>query len=285
MSGWSEWLLSPPLLADGPVEGWLRQRGLLVPAAGAAGELIPESLNLERPDLVSAGHIAFRHAGAQLHRTNTRAANAPDLAAHGLAGRTEAANNSAAAALRQAIGAEAIAAGCIGPVRHPAATEAERQQAYGAQAVYLSDTGADLLILEAFAEAGETARAVRAATDVHGAPVLALLAVAAVDSLAGETPRDAGQRLLDAGAESLGLIGGGTELERAALRGGLASWRELGVPLALFLDAADSGTPEAWADALAEFAGRGLAIVGGGAGALPAHIRAAAKRLGRASAG
>jgi len=279
LTEWSALLGERPLLADGPVEEWLRQRGLPVPPPGAAlGEVPPERLNLARPDLVSAGHRAFLRAGARLHRTNTLRANSIDLNAQGLAvpelvGRAEAVNNSAAAALRQAVGTTAICAGRIGPVAQPEASAAERQRAYAEQAIYLSDTGSELLILEGFPSAEEAVLALRAAGDAHGAPALVLIA-ANTGSPGGIEAL--GRALLEAGAEGLGAIGPEVALGRWA-----PALRRLGVPWAVFRDAPPEEPPEDFAQALAQWAERGAAIVGGGAGVLPAHIQAAARQLGK----
>ena len=90
--------LSPPMVADGPLHS------LLASPAGPEGEaVLPcETLNLSAPESVQAAHGEFLAAGAQLHRTNTHAANRVALDAHGLSDRCEAINNSAAAALRGA---------------------------------------------------------------------------------------------------------------------------------------------------------------------------------------
>jgi methionine synthase I (cobalamin-dependent) len=307
MSGWNRLLADLPLLADGPAGDWLRARRF---AAGRA----PEALNLELPEAVTAAHRAYRQAGATLHRTNTARATRWHLAAHGLAQRCEAINNSGSAALRQAIGTSAVMAGRIGPIDDPAAPAAERERAYSEQAIYLSDTGVDLFILEHFATVEEAARALRVIRGASDAPALALLRFDARGA-GGErrSAGEAGRALLQAGAEALGVscAPGG-----AALAGIVEALLPLGAPLGVMLslpaalgrpygtasrrspsraearperegpgEEAGAGDAERFAEALAALGQRGVAIVGGCCGVMPAHIRAAAARLGKGAPG
>jgi methionine synthase I (cobalamin-dependent) len=173
----------------------------------------------------------------------------------------------------------------LGPVR-ATAPPAERARAYAEQAIYLSDTGADVLILEHFGAAEEAALALRAVRDASDAPPLALLRFDGAGRTAeGLGAAEAGRALLEAGAEGLGVscTPGG-----AALGAIVAALRPLRVPLGvlLSLESAQPAEPDAgeaalhFAESLAALAGQGVAIVGGCCGVLPAHLRAAAQRLG-----
>ncbi|MCZ6553341.1 MAG: homocysteine S-methyltransferase family protein [SAR324 cluster bacterium] len=274
-----------PLIADGPVRCAMCRP---LPDGPPA-----EALNVDRPETVAAAHRAFHAAGAGLHRTNTLGANALDLARHGLAERCEAINNSGSAAVRQAIGTEGIMMGSVGPIGAAVAgrppPQAERERAYSEQMIYLSDTGADVLVLEHFRSLAEAKLAVAVAGRVSDAPVLALLALDARGRTAeGALPGEAAEGLLHEGAQGLGIsCGPGGE----ALSWAVGQISALGPPVAVMLGVGSLGEPtssssqqpaERFADALSELARQGAAIVGGCCGVAPVHIEALAERLGRA---
>jgi methionine synthase I (cobalamin-dependent) len=282
MESLPRWATQRPLLGDGPLRDWLTARGL------AAGEP-PEALNAARPDAVQAGHRAYAEAGATLIRTNTRHASRIELAPHGLDERCEAIHNSASALARQGAGFDVALAGTLTPIRLPDGTPVsvpELERATSEQLIYLSDTGVDLFLLEHFDSVEALERVLRLAQRVSDAPVLALLRLDERGCMAGgEGAREAGERLLKAGAQSLGLS---CALWNAATQAALADLAALGAPLALLLRATPDEpphAPERFADSLGSAAQAGVTILGGCCGALPAHIRAAAVKLGRGGRG
>lgn len=281
MNEWNQ-LMTLPLVGDGAVGTRLAQ---LHPEVSGP----PEAFNLSHPQWVKGVHEEYMRAGAALHRTNTRHANSVGLAAQGLADRCEAVNNSASALVRDVVGHDAPVMGVIGqilPDKDGAlASDAERQRAYSEQLVYLADTGATFIGLEHFSSVEEALLVLRIARSAADAPVLAHLALDAQGRTAeGMGCDEAAKRLAGGGAEALGLsCGPGPRrlpaLVEALLIHGLPVSVMLGVRTGDFpppyADAA-ALSPERFAAALIDMAGRGAAIVGGCCGATPDHIRALA---------
>ena len=278
-----------PLLLDGRPGDWLRLRH---PDARAP----IEALNLSRPDWVREAHRAFFAGGARALRTNTHAASALALAAHGLEERCEAVNGSGAACVREAVGRQAVVLGAIGEVGPPGApglSDADRARAYGQLAVYLSDLGCDAVLLDEFHSVAECLAVLRAVRSAGDAPVLAALAVTAGGrSGDGLALARAAERLAGAGMDAIGLVFG---CAAAWDRGLVEEVRACGLPLAILQHAralapagrppgAEDGPPlhpAAFAERLAPFGDGSAILLGGGAGATPAHIAALADRLRR----
>ena len=279
-----------PLLMDGSPGDWLRQRH---PAL--AGPV--EALNQRKPEWVQIVHSEFFGAGARVVRTNTRAASSLALAQHGLDDRCEAINNSGAACVRQALGGQAVVLGTIGELGadsglvsglRPAL--AERERAYGEQAVYLSDTGCDALLLDGFRSLAECRLVLRLAQGAGDAPVLAVLAIGA-DGLTGDgiPVGEAARRLADAGLDAVGLLCGPEHADLTALT--LAA-QAAALPVAVLVQAwpmdlgrdrpaggvRDPLSIQGFAQRLAPLASA-AAMLGGGAGITPAHVKALAQTL------
>jgi homocysteine S-methyltransferase len=267
-----------PLVGDGSPAHLLRVRH-----PGAAGPV--EALNQRRPEWPRGVHEDYRRAGARALRTNTAQANALALAGAGLEENCEAINNSGCSLARAAAGKEALVMGAIGEIR--GGPETGREHAYGQQAVYLCDTGADFILLEAFATVAEAVRARRAVRDAGDAPVLALLraggpGAAAGMSVGGLQPLEAARRLADGGVDAVGILVGA---DIADLRPWLEALAPGGLPLAAFVEAAPGAElpPAAYAQRLSPLASTGAILLGGGAGIGPEHVAALVKRLGHDS--
>ena len=131
-----------PLVSDTDLAVTLRQLGVdsLTPLSWA---------NQEAPEQVRQAHRIHKRAGAQVFRTNTAGASLEALKAFGLEDRCEALNNSGRALLKEVLGEQGIHAGVLQalPTAVPALL---REAAYGNQAIYLSDTYADLIWLSGF---------------------------------------------------------------------------------------------------------------------------------------
>ena len=281
--------LPRPMIADGSVRSRL---ALLNPAPDAP----VEALNLTHAAQVQAVHESFLAAGALLHRTNTRDANGVALQAAGLEERCEAINNSGAALVRAAVGPEGHMMGAIGQILPDAnaapAPVAARERAYAEQIIYLADTGVTFMLLDHFGSLEEALRVLRIARDASDAPVLAQLRF---DSRGrteeGLTCGEAARRLVDAGAEALGIGCGPAPELLPPLLGELLGF---GLPVSVMPGVHGQGlpppypeapelSPSAFAEVLAALAEQGAAIVGGCCGVTPDHIRALAERLGRAA--
>src|SRR3954451_518695 len=117
-------LAAGPLLLDGAMGSLLYERGVLHTRSY-------DELNLSQPDLISAVHRDYVHAGAELIETNTFGANRIALARHGLAEKAQEINRVGVALARAAAGDRAYVGGAVGPsgIKHGIASASERRLA------------------------------------------------------------------------------------------------------------------------------------------------------------
>lgn len=273
------------MIVDGSVRDTLRQR---LPRA----LFTPESLNERNPDLVKEVHGEFSRAGAQIHRTNTQQANSIAMAPLGLEERCEAMNNSASFLLREVIGGGGIRMGAIGMIEpRPGADsipQAERERAYSEQVIYLSDTEIEFFVLEHFRRVEEVSMLIRLIKRNSDAPVLAQVQFDSRGATEdGIQAAEAATQLAAEGADALGVSCSPAPQHLPAIVDALlASSLPVSVLLGIAQEGAEppyrdpwSPTPEAFAQCLAEFARRGVALVGGCCGVGPGHIAALAGAL------
>ena len=187
------------LLFDGAM-GTMLQRGGL-----AAGEL-PELLCLDRPEAVTAIHVAYVEAGSQVVTTNTFGANRLRLG--------EAADVdevfAAAVACARASGARYVAAdiGPTGELLEPYGDLEydEAHELFAEQARAAAAAGADLVIIETMADVEEAKAAVLAARECCELPVFATCTFGKGGrTLMGTTPTDAARTLDGLGVDALGI--------------------------------------------------------------------------------
>ena len=250
-----------------------------------------EACNLKSPDLLLAIHGEFLAAGAQVLTTNTWGANRSKLAAHGLEDQFHDINRLGVTLAKQAIaqqGVRAWVAGCMGPLGvriepwGPTSFE-EARACFREQATLLIDSGADLIVLEAFEDLNEIHQALIAVKELGQIPVAALMTTNDEGlALFGAEPDWFAQQLDTWGADLVGVIGGNGPaptlrlLER--MKAGTAKPIVLepnpGLPRLVDGRMIYGASPEY----LGEFAHRALAAgaraVGGCSGTTPAHIRA-----------
>ena len=270
------------LVADGAVGPYLTDTG----GVGAPAE----AANILQPEKVETAHRGYLAAGAGLIRSNTRYANRFALAAHDLEDRCEAINNSGIALARQAAGTDGVVMGSIGPIDPAAAAAPERERAYSEQLIYLSDVGADFLLLEHFTGLEEALMVARCAERVSDAPILAQLTYSDQGTTAdGYSAEVCGERLLQAGADALGVSCAPRGKSLAAI---VTTLLAFGVPTSVMLGVPRPSAPTRardrygdpqgvarFANPLIELAGQGVVIVGGCCGVAPEHIAALAGPL------
>ena len=261
-----------PLVADGGV-------GVVLSAA-VPGLRAPEEANLRAPDAVTAVHVSFINAGADLIETNTFGANRRKLAQHYLEDQLERINSTAvklARDAREVSGREVLIGGSIGPAgRDGGALVAE-------QAAILEGRGADLFMLETFYDLDELEEAIDAIRSVSSLPIVALMSFDSdAVTMAGVTARDAAARLRGLGVAAFGANHGRGP---AAALSALAEMSGDGAALAALPNVGlatmagsrisfPHATPQYFADFAAGARALGARLIGGCCGTTPAQIAA-----------
>ena len=197
-----------PIIWDGAVGTELMKRGL-------SGK-VPELWNLERPDALTAIHLDYLNAGAEVVQTNTFGATTIKLGLAGITDKFEAANRGAVAAARAAVksAGRGFVAGDLGPCGQMLAPSGpvSMDQAiavYTAQVKVLADAGVDLISIETMFDLNEAEAAVRGAkAAAPGLPIVASMTFKKTKrgffTMMGNTPADCAARLLAAGAVMVG---------------------------------------------------------------------------------
>jgi homocysteine S-methyltransferase len=262
----------PPIVADGGL-------GVVLSAA-VPGLRTPEEANLRAPDAVTAVHVSFINAGADLIETNTFGANRRKLAQHFLEDEFERINSTAVKLARDAreiSGREVFIGGSIGPVGPDGGELIEEQ------ARVLEGRGADVFMLETFYDLDELEEAVAAVRSVSALPIVALMSFDSdAVTMAGVTARDAAARLrrLDVAAfganHGRGPAAALTALAEMSGDGALLAALP-NVGLATMTGARISfphATPEYFGDFAASARSLGARLIGGCCGTTPAQIAA-----------
>jgi methionine synthase I (cobalamin-dependent)/5,10-methylenetetrahydrofolate reductase len=262
----------PPIVADGGL-------GVVLSAA-VPGLRTPEEANLRAPDAVTAVHVSFINAGADLIETNTFGANRRKLAQHFLEDEFERINSTAVKLARDAreiSGREVFIGGSIGPVGP------EGAELIAEQARILEGRGVDVFMLETFYDLDELAVAIEAVKSVSALPIVALLSFDSdAVTMAGVTARDAAARLRGLDVAAFGANHGrgpAAALTALAEMSGddavLAALPNVG--LATMTGARISfphATPEYFGDFAASARSLGARLIGGCCGTTPAQIAA-----------
>jgi len=271
-------LAARPVLADGAMGSQLAARGLATPCL--------DLCNIEAPDAVRAIHQAYLAAGAEVIETNTFGANRRKLARCNQADRTREINRQGALLARACAGSRAFVAGAMGPVgRLEDEADWDREAVaalYAEQAQALAEGGADLLILETFADLELLRIALAAVKATTTLPVAAQMVFGAAGSDLGGRDIAACLRLLrEEGADIVGLncgMGpqGARDVLRAAgpLEGPVSVFPNAGFPERRGDRLVYPSSPEYFAAMLVACAQAGARLLGGCCGTGPEHIRA-----------
>lgn len=282
------------LLADGAMGTLLMERGL---PAGAC----PESINLERPELLEEIARLYLEAGADIIQTNTLGASPIKLAMYGLAERTEEVNLSAARAVRRVVGDKAYVYGSCGPCAlmlkpYGDANPDDVRMGFVRQIQALVDGGIDVLIIETMMDLAECRLAIEAARSVSGTlPIMACMTFNRTPrgffTIMGNDVPTAAAGMVAAGADVIGSnCGSGIEqMIEVAQAFAAASTRPLifqpnaGMPHTEGLRTVYRETPEFMADRAGALIDAGATVIGGCCGTAPGHIRALRGVLDRRS--
>ncbi len=253
-----------------------------------------EEFCLSAPDLVEKIHGQYIEAGARVIETNSFGANAVRLERHGLEGRVNELNWTAAQLAKQAAKSKGnvYVAGSVGPLGLTADEARERKidraAVYREQIGALLDGGVDLIFFETFLDAEELLLALEVKQSLHHLPALCSLACAEEGRLPSGLPiTEAFAQLTAAGAEIVGVN---------CLNGPHATLRLLEhvplVPDQLLAAYPNAGypryyegrflyhtAPDYFAKVAREMVGQGARLVGGCCGTGPAQVAAMAAAI------
>jgi 5-methyltetrahydrofolate--homocysteine methyltransferase len=266
--------------------------GTLLFAAGLKPGGCPESLNLDRPELLEQIAREYLDAGAEIIQTNTFGASPLKLTAYGLADQTEEINHSAVQAVRQVVGDKAYVCACCGPSGKLLKPYGDTEpgvvaQSFERQLHALAAAGIDAVNFETMIDLSETEIAVKAAKSV--APGMAVVATMTFQptrrglfTIMGNTVAEAARRLSAAGADIVGSnCGNGieqmVEVAREFRKAGttpISIRPNAGLPQLVAGKPAYSETPEFMAARIPDLVRAGVSIIGGCCGTTPEHIRA-----------
>ncbi|MDR1648856.1 MAG: homocysteine S-methyltransferase family protein, partial [Synergistaceae bacterium] len=265
------------LLLDGGMGTMLEERGWAPP-------VLPEEMNLDRPDVVRAIHKAYIDAGAHVVETNSFGGSSMKLANRGLESRAVEINAAAARLAREAAGDRALVAGCAGPLGElleplgsfsfEAATDAFRPQFQG-----LIEGGSDFILIETAIDLHEVKAAVAALKDLDDTfPfVVSFTFEQRGRTVTGTPPEVAAHWARAVGALAVGAncgMGPGAYVETVS-----ALYEHSGLPVFVYANAGLPGDPEQWgperyAEAAERLVEAGATVVGGCCRTTPAHIAA-----------
>jgi 5-methyltetrahydrofolate--homocysteine methyltransferase len=277
----------PVLVADGATGTNYQEMGI---APGVA----PEEWVLDEPGNVAALHRSFVDAGSDLVLTCTFGATSLRLADGPLAGRGVELNRRAAELAREAVGADVLVAGSIGPTGHLSdplgpLTRELAISTFGEQARSLADGGVDLLVLETFFSLDEGLWAVEGVQGVTDLPLVVSYSFdQGTRTMMGLRPAEVVAAFAPLGIAAVGANCGkslaDTDLivdELLAAADGLPLWVKpnAGVPRIVGDAVVYDADPATHAAHIATYADKGARVVGGCCGSTPAHIAAIAAAI------
>jgi 5-methyltetrahydrofolate--homocysteine methyltransferase len=278
------------LLMDGAMGSRLIQKGM-------ESDIVPEIMNLEKPDVVLEVHREYLAAGADVITTNTFGGTRLKLKKAGAAHLTAKVNQRACQIARQAAGKTHYVAGNLGPLGEMlepfgTLTQDEARENFQEQARLLAESGVDFFIIETMFDVRECQAAIRGARAVSDLPIFATMTFEENPSgfctIVGNFAPESMQMLAQAGADAVGAncsIGSDAMIELAEV-----IRQSIALPVVIQPNA---GIPEVrngiliYPETPAEFAKNlkavrdlGVEIVGGCCGTTPEYIRAIRQLIG-----
>ena len=284
MSATLERLLDPNaiIVFDGAMGTMLYSKGVFI-------NQCYDELALRAPDMVRDIHRQYVDAGADVLETNSFGANRMKLTQYGLQEQVREINRAAAAVAREAARGRALVAGAVGPLGvrlepYGPTSKEEARELFREQIEGLAEGGADLFILETFADLEELEQAILAARAVDATrPVIAQVTVGD-DALTpyGASPEDVVRALDRWGADVIGLncsVGPQTILEciekmAPQSRRKLSAQPNAGMPREVSGRRMYMASPEYMATYARHLVQAGAKIIGGCCGTTPEHIHA-----------
>lgn len=281
-----------PILADGAMGTMLFNEGL------EFGDP-PELWNLTHPDVIRRVHRGYLEAGSRIVLTNTFGGNRFRLALHGLDGRVDELNRTAAIILRaevDAAGGRALVAGDIGPsgqIMAPLGTLDfdEAVEGFAEQAAALVAGGVDVIWVETMSDLAEIRAAVTGVRRANATiPVIATMTFDTHGrTMMGVTPEQAAEALSELGVDAIGgnCGNGPDELLRVVERmhavapeAVIVAKSNAGIPEIVDMRTVYRAGPEEMAARAVEMRAAGARIVGACCGSTPAHLARMREAIG-----
>lgn len=269
------------LFIDGGMGTMLQKKGL------PAGKL-PETVNLENPEMLLEIHKEYVAAGADIITTNTFGANALK---YGSAENVEKIIT-AAVEIAKKSGAPyaALDIGPTGAMLEPFGTMTfdEAYELFAAQVRAGAKAGADLVLIETMSDLTEAKAALLAAKENCSLPVAVTMSFdESGRTFLGTTPEIAAVTLSSLGADAVGINCSLGPKEAMPLVERIISYSTVpvivqpnaGLPRIENGETVYKINPEEFADYICRMTDIGAAIVGGCCGTTPEHISAVTKRL------
>jgi 5-methyltetrahydrofolate--homocysteine methyltransferase len=273
------------LLADGATGTNYQDMGI---EPGVA----PEEWVFDAPEQVASLHRRFAEAGCDLVLTCSFGGSPLRLEDGPLEGRAVELNTRAAEIARDAVGAEVLVAGSMGPTGQLVEplgplTRNACVRAFSEQARALVEGGVDLLVLETFFALDEAlwaAEAIRAVTDLP--LVMSFSFDQGTKTMMGLSPADVMTAAASLGVAALGpncgrSLADTAQLVSEFLDAGLSSplWVKpnAGVPQVVAGEVVYPEDPDSFAEQVGRLATSGARIVGGCCGSTPEHLAALAR--------
>ncbi len=272
------------LLMDGAMGSRLIQKGM-------KSDVVPEIMNLEKPDIVLEVHQEYLAAGADVITTNTFGGTRLKLKKAGIAHLAAKVNQAACKIARQAAGEIHYVAGNLGPLGEMlepfgTLTQNEAFENFQEQARLLAESGVDCFIIETMFDVRECQAAIQGVRAVSDLPIFATMTFEknpnGFCTIMGNFVPESMQMLTQAGADAVGAncsIGSDSMVELAKI-----IRESIGLPVIIQPNA---GIPEirdgglVYPESSTEFAGNlkairelGVEIIGGCCGTTPEYIQA-----------
>jgi 5-methyltetrahydrofolate--homocysteine methyltransferase len=263
--------------------------GTQLQARGLEIGVMPDALNLTKPETVESVARAYAEAGSQIVLTNTFGATSYSLERHGLADKVAEINRAGAECTKRGVGDKALAFGSMGPsgvmLMMGQVKPEEVRAAFTEQAQGLAEGGVDGIVIETMSDPDEACLAVEAAKET-GLPVVACTVFDAGKELGhtmfGNTPEEIVERLTAAGVDVIGSnCGQGIDgfipiCKRMRAVTDLPLWMKgnAGLPELVDGKAVYSQTPDEFAESALGLIAAGANFIGGCCGTSPDFIRA-----------
>jgi len=272
------------LLMDGAMGTRLIQKGM-------KSDVVPEIMNLEKPDIVLEVHQEYLAAGADAITTNTFGGTRLKLKKAGIAHLTAKVNQMACKIARQAAGKTHFVAGDIGPsgeMLEPFGTLNlnEAVEIFQEQAHLLAESGVDCFIIETMYDVRECQAAIQGIKNVSDLPVFATMTFEknpnGFYTIMGNFAPDSMQMLAQTGADAVGAncsIGSDSMVELAKIIRKSTTLPVVIQPNAGIPEIRDVGmvypeSPAEYARNLKAIRDLGVEIIGGCCGTTPEYIQA-----------